>query len=660
MNRFRRISLRSTFVLSAALVLALACSSCGSTSSSYGSPSPGTDAMPPEVSANASAWPLPNRDYANTRAITDGKLTSQNVNQLGVAWSVPITANGPFGAAATTPLIVGDTVLYQDLGSNVVALDLATGKEKWRVTNNNPSIGPNGVAIGYAKVFAAKDGHTVAAWSLSEGKELWSTTLTTKPGEGIDIQPTVYDNTLYIATVPGSSASNFYRGGNVGIIFALDQASGQIKWQFDTVDSDDIWGNSQVNSGGGSWYAPAIDTSTGMTYWSTGNPAPIAGTPEFPGGISRPGPNLYTNSLLALDGSTGSLRWYRQIKSHDLFDLDFQISPILATATINGASHDLVIGAGKLGRVVAFDRKSGDILWNTPVGMHQNDDLQILQPGQTVTVYPGGLGGVETPMAYADGVVYVPILDSPTTYDATSGLPPGVTDTSKGTGALLAINVATGGILWQQAFPMVNVGGATVVNDLVFTSTLDGTVYALRRADGVQVWSWKAPAGINAFPAVARDTIIIPAGAGPQPALVALRLGAQGVAQPSQSASPAPSAAPSPSAGPSPSPSASRTPSTASVNLSISTPDDSRFDTSTLTAPANTVVKVTYTNNSDIPHDFAVFNGPNQQSPQLATTPIITGPKAVNTVTFTTPGPGHYFFYCSVHPTIMTGALVVQ
>jgi glucose dehydrogenase len=80
--------------------------------------------------------------------------------------------------------------------------------------------------------------------------------------------------------------------------------------------------------------------------------------------------------MLALDSATGELKWYKQVLPHDLFDLDFQISPILTSINIDGKETQIVIGAGKLGKVYAFDRQTGEIYWQTPVGMHQNDDLE--------------------------------------------------------------------------------------------------------------------------------------------------------------------------------------------------------------------------------------------------------------------------------------------
>jgi glucose dehydrogenase len=476
-------------------------------------------AVPPEVSQHVKDWPLPNKDYSNTRAAMDSEINSGNVKNLQIAWSMPINDTGAFGSASSNPLILGDTIYFQDLRSNVYSVDLATGKVNWMRNYNLSTIGPNGPVVGWGKVFAAKGVYNMAALDIKTGRELWTTNISTGKTVGIDIQPSVYNNTIYTSTVPGSSVSNFYAGGSIGVIYALDQETGKVKWNFSTVDNPDIWGNKEVNSGGGCWYTPSIDPNTGTTYWGVGNPAPWPGTSKYPSGSSRPGPNLYTNSLLALDSGSGNLKWYSQVNAHDILDHDFQIPPILADANIGGKQQAIVIGSGKMGKVYAFNRSTGAILWVTLVGIHQNDQLAAL-PNGTTTVYPGYFGGVETPMAYADGVVYVSNVDLYVNYTATAiAKGQGFND---GKGGLTAIDVATGKVLWEKKFDSLNFGGATVANDLVFTATYDGTIYAFQRDTGAETWRFKAPAGINAWPAVAKDVIIWPCGSGEKPTLIAL------------------------------------------------------------------------------------------------------------------------------------------
>ena len=339
---------------------------------------------------------------------------SQNLELPG---HLSIPGASEWGAAATNPLILGNTVYLQDLKSSVYAINFKTGALIWSKEYNLDNAGPTGPAIAGGKIFITK-GHYEAAALDMKGNELWSVKLSDNENVGIDIQSIAFNGKFYISTVPGVSNSNFYKGGSVGTLYALDEKTGKIIWSFDTVDSEDIWGNPEVNSGGGAWYPPAIDPKTSIMYWGIANPGPWPGTPEFPNGSSRPGPNLYTNSMVALDTEKGKMLWYNQVLPHDLFDYDLQISPILATVSMNGANQDIIIGAGKMGKVYGFDKNTGKTLWETKVGLHQNDELTELPEG-TTKVSPGPLGGVETPMAYADGVVYVPVVNMTVEYTPT-------------------------------------------------------------------------------------------------------------------------------------------------------------------------------------------------------------------------------------------------
>lgn len=421
------------------------------------------------------------------------------------------------GAATTNPVILGNIVYFQDLASNIYAVDFTTGKQLWVKQYNLPISGPNGVAVGYGKIYAQKGHYNVVALDLN-GNQVWDKKVS-EQNVGIDIQLTAYGNMVYVSTVPGISNSNFYKGGATGIIYALDQATGATKWSFNTVNTADIWGNPQVNSGGGAWYPPAIDTKTNTTFWGIGNPAPWPGVAGFPNGSSRPGPNLYTSSIVALNQLNGKLIWYNQVSPHDLFDYDFQVSPILAN--ING--RDIVIGAGKMGKVVAFDRKSGQTIWSTPVGEHLNDTLTELPLGIT-RVAPSPLGGIETNLAYADGIVFAPLNDMTVSYTPT-GFVASTFDLSAGKGELVALDAVTGKILWVNNFDSLDVGAATVVNDLVFTATYDGKIYAFDVKTGTQVWTYQAPGGINGWPAVKGDTIIFPVGLGKTPQLLSFKIG---------------------------------------------------------------------------------------------------------------------------------------
>lgn len=476
--------------------------------------------VPNEIIQYAHDWPLANKDYSNTRATTDSSISSTNVASLTLAWSYTIQGIGPYGGAASTPLIANNTIYFQDLKANVIALDLQTGSVKWsKIYNDSQIVGPNGPAIGYGKVFVAKDLYNITALNMNTGTEIWSTRISYVSTTGIDIQPIVYDGIVYVATVPGTG-DVFYAPGGIGVIYALDQETGAILWNFSTVDPN-LWGHPEINSAGGCWYPPAVDVKTNTIFWAVANPAPFSGTTGWPNGASYAGPALYTDSLIALDHRTGRMKWFSQAIAHDIFDHDLQISPILTSATVSGIEREIVIGAGKMGNVYAFDRDTGSILWAVPVGKHENDTLDILT-GET-KVLPGILGGVETCMAYSDGMVYIPVVDMSTNY-----IPEGVNYSSinfaAGKGELVAIDVNLGKILWTKTYDSLNIGAATVVNDVVFTATFSGMIYGYNAKTGAQLFSYQAPAGINSWPAVAGNTIVWPAAVGGIPSIIALRV----------------------------------------------------------------------------------------------------------------------------------------
>lgn len=494
--------------------------------------------VPPEVEAATDEWPLPNGDYANSRAARNSSIDSSSVDRLEEAWRFPIPRAGDWGTAATNPLIADGRVYFQDLMSNVYVFDLESGELIWESRRDSSALGPNGVAIGWGRVYLQDGENHVLALDIDTGEELWRTPLDSSTGTH---QPSVHGGFVYTGTGAGTSVDGpqdsggrtSYVGGTSGWAYGIDHATGGIVWRFRVVE-EGWWGNEEENSGGALWYPPGIDLETGVTYWGTGNPAPFPGTLEHPNASSRPGPNLWTNAMIALDGRSGEFTWGTQVKPHDLFDLDFQSSPLLATADMDGEERSIVIGSGKLGVVYAFDRASGDVVWERPVGIHQNDELQEIPADEITWVYPGVWGGVQTPMALADGVVYAAVTNLPTPwtatgFDAETAAEAVVTGESRtplneGTSQAYAIDAGTGEVLWEQEYDTVSFAGMTVVNDLVFMSTLDGVIRALDRASGETVWEYRAGSGVIAWPAVAGDSIVWPVGLGRDPHLLVLRL----------------------------------------------------------------------------------------------------------------------------------------
>lgn len=492
------------------VVLAIAISGCGSSSSSG-------------ESANFTGSGYPGVDAANTRN-PSSQIDSSNVSSLGVAWTAPITGASNFGSYASTPVIDKGVVYSQDLASNVQALSLDSGEVLWTRNYSQPDEGPNGIVVAGGRVFGATP---TEAFALDQktGKQVWSTVLPNNEHEGIDMAPGYHDGMVYVSTVP-LNTSESYEGGGVGILWALDAKTGKKLWHFNTVPNS-LWGNPKVNAGGGVWYPPAFDEK-GFMYFGTGNPAPYPGTTQYPSGTSRPGPNLYTNSLVKLDAKTGKMKWYHQVTPHDLYDWDFQGPPILMKV----GGKQVVVAAGKSGIVLAADRETGKVIWQQAVGKHNghDEDGLLAMRGEESKIkvgplYPGTLGGVIAPMSTDGSTVFVPVVNYPAKVISGSELGEGGSESG---GEVVAIDAATGKVRWSEKLSTPVYGATTAVNDLVFATTYEGSVSALDAKTGQVVWREKLPAGTNSGVMADGEMLIAPAGlaaaAGQTPKIVAFKL----------------------------------------------------------------------------------------------------------------------------------------
>jgi glucose dehydrogenase len=477
-----------------------------------------------DVSFTGSGYP--NVDTSNTRHV-GGPIKASNVSQLEVAWNVPLEAESAFGAYASSPVVTGGVVYSQDLESNVQAIDLESGDVLWEKSYELPDEGPNGVVVADGRVYGATP---TSAFALDQksGKELWSVQLSRNEHEGIDMAPGFHDGIVYVSTVP-LNVNEAYEGEGVGVLWALDAKSGKKLWHFNTVP-EDLWSKAHktVNSGGGLWQTPAFDDK-GAMYFGVGNPGPFPGTNKYPWGSSRPGPNLYTNSIVKLDAKSGKLQWYYQLTPHDLYDWDLQGPPMLADV----GGKQTVLAAGKSGIVIALDPDSGKLLWKRPVGAHNGHDDDGLDAMRgdfsklktPFEVAPGNLGGVIAPASTDGQSVFAPVVNHPVTIAS----PATISESSPLTGELVSVDAKTGKIRWQHEFPSAAFGATTSVNDLVFATTYEGRVYAFDASSGRIAWQETLPAGTNAGVTVAGDTVIAPAGVaaaeGQTPEIVAYRLG---------------------------------------------------------------------------------------------------------------------------------------
>ncbi len=510
----------------AALVLAALLVACGGSPSAQGTPTPlpcnpsaaaGATSVPPgapvEDASYATEWPSPNQNLYNTR-VAHSTIASTNVSKLGIAWTIPLQGKGPDGADVANPVIANGIAYLQDGASNVIAVQEATGQVFWTHEYNSiPSSGPNGVTFANGRIYGVT-ACGVFALDAQTGRQVWYNTHLATGQVNFDIAPQVTNGKVFV-----SSAITF--GG--GIIYALDAATGTTLWSFQTVV--DKVGQQLTVTAGGAWDAMLIGPDNSV-YAGIGNPYLSLQEAQ-----ATPSRELYTDSIVKLNQTTGQLEWYYQAFPNDFHDWDLQISPIYTTV----AGHPVILAAGKGGFVFAFDAVSGQLLWKTSVGIHNghDDDDQLALNGTLhleapYTLEPGEVGGVETNMAAADGVVYVPVDDLPETF-ATDTAPVGTSNFFQGKGEMVAIDIATGKPLWATQLPQLPLGGATVSNDLVLTATFTGELMALSRHDGSVVWTAQLPAGSNATLAIVGNTLLagagIPLTATQHRVVVAYRLG---------------------------------------------------------------------------------------------------------------------------------------
>lgn len=471
---------------------------------------PAADALPAGPTAESALtngdWPSISGDPRGHRVAPLTTIAGSNITDLGPTWRVPsVTEAGEPAAVTAPPIVVGSTVYVQDMSSNVTAYDRETGEVKWQKTYNIGCNGPNGVCYGYGNIyFGLGESANVAAVNAETGEDVWQVQLSNFPQEGIRMSPVAHGGSVYISIVPLSTNGNL---GARGVLHSLDALTGDTQWYFD-LSEENLWGNARHNSGAGLWYPPNFDEE-GNLYFGNGNAAPWPGDPEFPSASSRPGPNLYASTAMSLDPTTGSVRWYFQPKPHDFFDLDYQIAPTIADLEINGVPTKVAITSGKVADVAGINADTGAILWRTQVGIHENDQLQQLPDDHYIRVYPGSTGGVLTPPAYKDGVLYYVITNRPTWHKSDGA---DFTATDPFEGEIGALDATNGTILWKTDLPTYPTGSIIVANDLVITAGLDGLVRAFNRTDGQAVWYFQLDAGVNAPVVIAGDDLFVAAG----------------------------------------------------------------------------------------------------------------------------------------------------
>lgn len=478
-------------------------------------------------------WLHTNGDYAQTRFYGGSKLNVANVKNLRPEYSFQTEVRE---SMETAPIVV-DGVMYMTTAFNhVYALDAVTGKEFWHYKHKMGQIttfccGPNnrGVAIEGGKVFMATLDAKLIALDAKSGKVLWETEIADpEKGYSETMSPTVVDGKVLIGTNGGEY-------GIRGFVKAFDSNTGKLAWTFNTIPEkghEGVWAETDLTGrnmhrdiatekaqlardssfyqtlGGGVWMNPAVDLKTRTIFFVVGNPSPDL----F--GAERPGDNLYTDSLVAVNLDTGAYKWHSQYIAHDVWDLDAVSPPILMDVKdTNGKMIPGVIHGGKTGHVYVHDRSDGRLIRYSEAMIPQ-ENMWALPTANGARMLPGANGGVEwSPMAINPSLrlAYALNLHQPMTYHVeASKYPDGklwlggafkVIEGEKQWGRVAAVNVDTGKMAWKFDTEQPLIGGAlATAGGLVFYGEGNGLFRALNAKTGKLLWEYQCGAGANAMP----------------------------------------------------------------------------------------------------------------------------------------------------------------
>lgn len=449
---------------------------------------------------SAGDWATYNNAYAGTRFSPLGAIDTADVGALQPVCSFPLHERVNFQSGM---LAVGGT-LYFTTATETFAIDAATCALRWKHTYRfapGPPFDPNrtnrGVAYLDGRLFRGANDGRVYALDARTGRELWNVVAGDPSiGEIFPAAPIAWRNLVFIGNAGGDDF------GVTGHMMAFDAATGGRVWRFDLVPEhgapNGSWpaATERVPKGGGTtWTSYTLDTTSGTLYVPTGNPGPDF-LPEV-----RPGANLYTTSVVALDARGGELRQHYRVLERDFHDWDVAAAPLLLGTR---AGRSLMAVAGKDGHLYAFDRQSGERLFRVPVTTIANVDAPLAAEGTHFC--PGVNGGVEwngpayspvTNLLYVGAVDWCTTLEkgNPERVKVQSGLPwtgskarfePfGANDASR-RGWLTAVDADAGTIVWRYASPTPLIAGVLVTaGGLVFSGDLDGTFFALDAATGV-------------------------------------------------------------------------------------------------------------------------------------------------------------------------------
>jgi len=446
-------------------------------------------------------WLYATHDYSGQRYSNLKQITPSNVKTLRVACVYQASDVGPF---QPHPIVYRGT-MYLTTRYETIAIDATTCRERWRHSLSAPTAQPTSFGDALRALLAnrgsaLKDGKLVRgtpdgrllALDAKSGSLLWERTIADSAiGELLTMPPLIFEDLVVI----GPAVSE---AGIRGWVGAYRLGDGEQVWKFYTVPGpgepgSETWENPEAykHGGGGVWTPFSFDPVERLLFVAAGNPAPDY-SPH-----ARPGANLYTNSVIALEIRTGALQWHRQLVASDYHDWDLTHAGPLVIIPARGTPRQVVVTAGKDGLLRLLDRGSHEVMYEVAVTTRSNADAPITREG--VRACPGYLGGVEwngPAFNPVTGLLYVPAVDWCATVksaDTVEYKPGGpyvggeaeLDSATTGTGWLTAVDAATGKVRWrhQSASPML-AAVTTTSGGVVFTGESGGDFLVLDAKNG--------------------------------------------------------------------------------------------------------------------------------------------------------------------------------
>jgi alcohol dehydrogenase (cytochrome c) len=312
----------------------------------------------------AENWISYNGDYTGRRFSALSEIALGNVAQLRAQW----VFHAPNSSRLEVTPVVVDGIMFVTAANDAYALDAQTGRTLWHYARpvtegliDDASQHHNrGVGIRGSRIYMETDNAHLLCLDARSGHLIWDVAYTDgNPNYGATSAPLVVKDNVIVGTSGGDD-------GVRGFVAAYNAETGQEAWRFWTIPAPGEFGStswpgeSYKLGGGTTWMPGTFDPELNTIFWGTSNPSP-----DFDGG-PRPGDDLYTDCLLALDADTGKLKWYFQFTPHDLFDYDAVETPVLVDANFRGQPRKLVVEANRNGFLYVLDRSSGAFLSATP------------------------------------------------------------------------------------------------------------------------------------------------------------------------------------------------------------------------------------------------------------------------------------------------------